>query len=142
MPVNSFSVGRDISFTLVSPAGTLDVTGVTEYSPKKKNTLLTRKSLTGKTNHGTIPDGWEITIKLDRKTPAVDRFFAARDLEYYNGVNVAGGTIYESVTEADGSVSSFRYTEVIFQYDGAGDWKGDAYIPVTIMAYATERLAV
>ncbi len=142
MPVNNYSVGRDISFTLSTPNGVLNLSGITSYSSKKKNTMLTRKGLGGKTNHGVIPDGWEITIQLDRKDATVDRYFAARDADYFNGVNVPSGTIYETITESDGSVSQFRYTEVVLQFEGAGDWKGDAYIPLTIMAYATERLQV
>ena len=142
MPVNSYSVGRDLSFVLSMPNGVLSISGVTDFSSKKKNTLLTRKGLNGKMTHGTIPDGWELTIKLDRKDPILDQYFAARDADYYNGINVQGGIVYENITEADGSTSQFRYTDVILQFDGGGDWKGDSYIPLTIMAYATERQQV
>ena len=142
MPVNSYSVGRDLTFTLSMPTGVLTLSGVTDYSAKKNSSKLTRKGLGGKTNHAVIPDGWELTIKLDRKDATLDKYFAARDADYYAGVNVQSGTIYETITESDGSVSQFRYTEVVLQYDGGGDWKGDAYIPITLMAYATERLQV
>ena len=142
MPVNNYSVGRDISFTLSTPNGPLTLSGVTSYSVKKKNTMLTSKRITGRLHHGVIPDGWELTIQLDRKDSTVDRYFAARDADYYNGVNVQSGTIYETITESDGTNTQFRYTEVVLQFDGAGDWKGDAYIPITIMAMATERLQV
>jgi hypothetical protein len=142
MPANDYSIGRDLSFTLSTPNGPLGLSGVTDYSAKKKNTMLTSKRLTGRNHHAVIPDGWELTIKLDRKDGSLDRYFAARDADYYNGVNVKNGTIYETITEADGSTSQYRYTEVALQFEGAGDWKGDAFISITIMAYATERQQV
>ena len=144
MAVNNYSVGKDLSFQLNMPDGTLNILlDATEYSVKKKNTLLTRKSLSsGKTIHGNIPDGFEITIRLDRRDATIDRYFAAQDASYYAGVNIVGGQIQETITEKDGSKSNFLYTDVTLQYDGPGDWRSDAYIPITIMAYATERLAV
>lgn len=142
MPSNDMSVGRDLTFTIVTPAGTLNISGVTDYSVAKKNTTLTSKRLNGRQVHGTIPDGFDITIRLDRRDNVLDNFFADQDAAYYAGINLRGGTIYETIQEKDGSISQYRYTDVILEFNGPGDWKGDSFIPLTLMAHATERQRV
>ena len=142
MPVNSFSVGKDISYTVVTASGTLTLTGKTDYSVKPVFTDLKHKGLDGVTSHGVIPDGWQIDLKFDRRDPNVDNYFAQLEADYFAGVNQKGGTIYESVVEQDGSITSFRYTNVILKYDSAGDWKGDSLVSISVSAMASRRLKV
>ena len=142
MPVNSYSVGKDIAYVAVTSAGTLSLNGKTDYSIKPKYTDLNHKGLDGLNVHGIIPDGWEISMRFDRTDPNVDNYFAQLEADYYNGVNQQGGTIFESIVEKDGSISSYRYTNVILKYDSAGDWKGDTLIPISITAMATRRIKV
>lgn len=142
MPVNSYSVARDITFTVVTPSGPLELAGKTDYSIKPMFTDLKHKGLDGVVEHGVIPDGWQISIRLDRRTPELDNFFAAREADYFNGVNQVGGTILETIQEADGSVSQFRYTGVILKYDDAGDWRGDSNIPISLTGMASRRIKV
>ncbi|WP_435018493.1 hypothetical protein TA3x_000467 [Tundrisphaera sp. TA3] len=142
MPVNSFTIGKDISFTLVTSKGTLVIDGLTEYSIKPKNTILNHKDLNGEQEHGVIPDGWDISIKLDRKNPALDNYFAQAEADYYAGINNPAGTIIESIQEKNGSVSQFRYTKVIVVFDDAGGYKGDSLVPQSLMCHATRRIKV
>ncbi len=74
--------------------------------------------------------------------PNVDIYFAQREADYFNGVNQQGGTIFESIVEKDGSITSFRYTNVILKYDSAGDWKGDSLIAISVSAMASRRYQV
>ena len=142
MPVNSYYIGKDISYSVVTATGTLTLNGKTDYSIKPMFTDLKHKGLNGITEHGVIPDGWQIDMKFDRTDPNVDIYFAQREADYFNGVNQQGGTIYESIVEKDGSITSFRYTNVILKYDSAGDWKGDSLIPISVSAMATRRYQV
>ena len=142
MPVNGYSIGRDISYSVVTPSGALTLNGKTDYSIKPKFTDLNHKGLNGINDHGVIPDGWQIEMRFDRTDPNVDRYFAQLEANYFAGVNQTGGTIYESIVEKDGSISNFRYTNVILKYDNAGDWKGDSLIPISVSAMASRRYQV
>lgn len=139
MPVNSFSVGRDLTFTLIGPTGTLTLGGVTDYTCKPMFSKLKHKDLDGSVLNAAIPDGWDITIKLDRKDATLDNFFAALEASYFAGQNIANGTISETIQEADGSVSQFQYTNVSLTYDDAGSWRGDSLVPVTLTGSASRR---
>ena len=142
MPANNYSVGRDISYSVVTSSGNLTLNGKTDYSIKPVFTDLKHKGLDGNTTHGVIPDGWQIDMKFDRTDPNVDNYFAQLENDYFAGVNQQGGTISENIVESDGSISSFRYTNVILKYDNAGDWKGDSLISISVSAMATRRIKV
>lgn len=142
MPVNNYSIGKDISYSVVTPTGTLTLNGKTDYSIKPLFTDLKHKGLDGITSHGVIPDGWQIDLKFDRTDPNVDNYFAQLEANYFNGVNQQGGTIFENIVEKDGSITQFRYTNVILKYDNAGDWKGDSLIPISVSAMASRRIKV
>ena len=142
MPVNSYSVGRDLTFTLVGPYGVVTLAGVTDYAAKPMFTDLKHKGLDGVVRHGQIPDGWELSIKLDRQDPTLDRLFARLEADYYAGVNISGGTVNEVITEKDGSVSQYRYEGVVLKLDGAGDYKGDSFVSLGLTGSASRRIQV
>ena len=142
MPINSYSVGRDISYSVVTPSGVLTLNGKTGYSVKPMNTEITHKGLSGLNVRGVIPDGWQIELQFDRTDANVDSYFAQLEADYFAGVNQQGGTIFENIVEKDGSITSFRYTDVILKYDNAGNWKGDSLIPISVTAMASRRFQV
>lgn len=139
MPVNSYSVGRDLSFVLNGPNGRIVLNGVTDYNTKPTFTHLSHKGLDGERTNAHVPDGWEITMRLDRQDPIVDTFFAQLEAAYFAGQNLQNGSISETIQEADGSVSIFQYTKVSLRYDDAGSWKGDSLIPISLTALASRR---
>jgi hypothetical protein len=140
MPNNGFSLGKDLTYTIVGPSGNLSISGVTDYSTKPIFTKLKHKDLDGSTTQAAIPDGWEISIKLDRQDPTLDNFFAALEAAYFAGQNISNGTISENIVESDGSVSKFQYTNVSLTLDNAGDYKGDAFVAQSLSGMASRRI--
>lgn len=142
MPLNSQSVGKDIGFTFSLPTGNLTLNGVTDYDIKPMTTELKHKGINGITRYGYMPDGWSISVKLERRDPNLDRYFAQLEAAYFAGVNVQPGTVTETISETDGTISQYQYTGVVLKYDDAGNWKGDAYIATSITAMASRRIQV
>src|ERR1700761_601379 len=139
MPVNSYSVGKDLSFTLLGPNGKVTLNGVTEYSTKPMFTNLDSKLLNGKHMFAAIPDGWEVSIRVDRQDPVLDDFFASLETAYYNGQNISNGTILETIQEVDGSVSQYQYIDVSLIYNDAGSYKGDSLVQIALPARPSRR---
>ena len=54
---------------------------------------------------------------------------------------VAAGTLYQYVTETDGSVSTYQYDGVVFKLAGAGQWKGDQSVKQKLDFFASRRRA-
>lgn len=142
MPVNGFSVGKDVSLTVLNPNGNLTMVGLTSFTNKPVFTSIKSKRLDGKTYFGNIPDGWSGSFKVDRLDPSVDIFFAAAEAGYFAGQNNPAGTIQEVISEADGTTTTWRYDGVVLKLDDAGTWEGDKRVEQTIMYDATTKVKV
>ena len=143
MPVNNFTVGKDISLVIQTPTGQLNIaSGITDFSADPMYTELKSKPLSGIPQFGLIPDGWKGSFKLDRLNPLVDNYFAALEAAYYQGTNQLAGTLYETITEPDGSVTQWRYTGLIIKLDKAGDFSGDKKVEQTISFMAAQKIKV
>jgi hypothetical protein len=51
-------------------------------------------------------------------------------------------TMYQYVTETDGSVSTYQYDGAVFRLANAGIWKGDAAVKQKLEFYAARRRRV
>jgi hypothetical protein len=132
MPVNSFSVGKDVSLTIVTSQGTTVFNGLTAFTADPMTTDLKSKAIDGTPRFGFIPDGWKGSFAIDRLDPSVDNYWAKVESDYYAGVDIQPGTISEIITEADGSITEWKYTGVILRLEKAGDWGGDKKVEQTI----------
>jgi hypothetical protein len=142
MPVNSFSVGKDVSLTIVTSSGTLVLNGLTNFSADPMTTDLKSKGIDGTSRFGFIHDGWKGSFVLDRLDPSVDNYWAQIEADYFAGKNNPSGTISEIITEADGTVTEWKYTGVMLRLDKAGDWGGDKKVDQTITFEAARKLKV
>ena len=48
----------------------------------------------------------------------------------------------ETIQEKDGSVSQYRYENVVLKLDGAGDYKGDSFVQLGLTGMASRRIRV
>lgn len=140
MPVNNFTVGRDVSLVLNGPNGPITLNGITDFSAKPMTTTLKAKPLNGIPQFGYIPDGWELSFKLDRMDRGVDDFWAAFEAGYYNGDNQAAGTVNESIQEANGDISKWRYTGFVLKLDTPGDFSGDKKVEQSLSGLASQKI--
>lgn len=139
MPINNFSVGKDIALTVVTSYGTLTFAGLTDFTADPMTTDLKSKLINGTPIFGFIPDGWKGSFKLDRLDPTVDNYWAQVEADYYSGKNIVSGTISESITEADGSVTQWQYTGVILRLEKSGDWGGDKKVEQSVSFEASKK---
>lgn len=142
MPVDGFSVGRDYTLTIVTSRGTLDLPGLTNFSKRPEWTDVKVKLITGRTRHARFPDGWTGTFDVERMDSTVDDYFAQLEADYYVGVNEKPGTITETISEVDGSVSQYRYTGVLLKLDDAGAAAGDQTVKQRLSFVAETRVKV
>ena len=142
MPFNNFSVGKDVSITVVTSYGTLKFAGITDFMCDPMTTDLKTKLLDGTPRFGFIPDGYKGSFKVDRVDPTVDNYWAQVEADYYGGKNIQSGTINEIITEADGSITQWRYDGVILRLEKSGDWGGDKKVEQSISFEASRKIKV
>jgi hypothetical protein len=140
MPINNFSIGKDVSLVITTPRGPLTLSGITDFSAKPIVSTLKSKDLSGITRHGYIPDGWELSFKLDRLDTTADDYWAQFEADYFAGLNQASGTVFESIREANLSVSQWQYLQFVLKLDSHGDYSADKKVEQSISGMATQKV--
>lgn len=140
MPLQGYTVGRDVTYTVSGPDGPIRFSEITKFTSKQDKTEKKIKGLDGITRHLRFPDGWSGSMEIDRRDSTVDDYFAQLESNYYAGLNEDGGTITETITEADGSVSQYRYTGVLLSLDDAGSKGGDDNVKMKVSFVASRRI--
>jgi hypothetical protein len=139
MSLTMFSVGRDTQLVVIGPAGRVDLTYVTSFESRQLTHSVRVDRMDGTPMATELPKGWEGNFEIDRGNSAVDDFIAAAEQQYFGGSTVNAGTMYQYVTETDGSTSTYQYDNVAFRLVSAGIWKGDNSVKQKLEFFATRR---
>jgi hypothetical protein len=143
MSIGPFNTGRDVVLNIATPTGPLRLpTTTTDWEAKPKYKEIESVALSGENNHASVPIGWTGTIGLDRTNNQVDSFFATLESNYYAGINIGYATITETISEGDGSTSSYRYTKVSLRLEEKGKFVGDDRVQVRIGFSASRRVPI
>ena len=140
MPVNTFSVGRDVSLIIQTPGGPLVSGLVTSFDSKPDMTEQKIKGLDGITRPVRFFDGWSGKFEFERQDSYLDDYFAQLEANYYLGVPELPCAITETIQNPDLSISQYRYLNVLLKLDNAGDWAGDKTVKMTVSFIASRRI--
>ncbi len=128
MPLNGYSMGKDVSIDINTPNGPLRLPKVTKFTAEPVLGNISVTPLNGPTEEAQFPKSWKGTISLERTDSTADDYQAQWEDDYFNGVTRPPSTITETIQEVNGSQSTYRYTSVQLQLMKAGDKSGDKTI--------------
>ena len=137
-----FSVGRDCQLVVMGAYGRIDLSHVTGFESRQMTAAVRVDRIDGTLLAAELPKGWEGAFELERGSSAVDDFIAKVEAAFYAGTKVASGTLYQYVTESDGSTSTYQYDGVVFKLAQAGSWRGDAPVKQRLEFFASTRRRV
>ena len=142
--VNTFNVGHDVAVDLIDP-----VTGAvinwpppTEFTSKSGSKVLASSPIDQPPIHRVVEEGWSGTLGFDRADNSIDAFFSRNETLYWQGVDIPGGSITETIKEADGSISQYQFTTVQCQYAGSGTWKAQDKVSLQVAWVASQRKTI
>ena len=139
MSFTAFSVGRDTQLVVMGPAGRIDLTYVTSFESHQLTQSVRVSRMDGTHMGAELPKGWGGSFELDRGNSVVDDFIAAAEQQYYSGAGPVSGTMYQYITEPDGSLSTYQYDGVSFRLASSGTWRGDAAVKQKLEFFAATR---
>ena len=149
MPANTFSTGRDCQLVLIGPAGAggqagnrVDLTHVTGFESQQDTHSIRVDRLDGVHLAAELPRGWKGHFDLERGSPAADDFIAALEQAWFAQGQMLSGTLYQYITEVDGSVSTYQYDGAVFKMESSGHWKGDVTVKQKLSFLASRRTRV
>jgi hypothetical protein len=137
--LTNFSIGRDTQLVVMGPSGRVDISHVTGFESRQLTSPIRVNRLDGRQLGAELPKGWEGSFEVERGTSALDDFIASIEQGFYSGASAQSGTIYQYVTETDGSVSTYQFDGVVFKLASAGVWKGDASVKQKLEFFATRK---
>lgn len=139
MSVTAFSIGRDTQLVIMGPSGRVDLTHVTGFESRQLTNSIRVSRLDGVQLGTELPKGWEGSFEVERGTSTLDDFVAAIEQNFYNGAGLQPSTMYQYITELDGSESTYQFDGVVFKLASAGNWKGDASVRQKLDFYASRK---
>lgn len=145
MPLNSFNVGSDCRVVVqhpLAPGGQLDLGDVTNFRSEQQTKALKYTRLDGQTKLGAYPAGWSGSFQIERTDHAIDDFICTLEQAILNNQSPGAGTVYQYVTEIDGSTSTYQYFGVAFKLADAGTYAGAETVKQTLNFEASTRVRV
>jgi len=145
MPANNFSTGRDCQLVVIGPpmggaAGVrVDLAHVTAFESRQMTHPVRIDRLDGVHLAAELPKGWEGHFDLERGNSAADDFIAAIEQAWHTQGLIQGATLYQYISEADGSTSTYQFEAAVFKLVNAGSWKGDAPVRQRLDFFASRR---
>jgi len=142
MALNVFSIGRDTQVVVIVSGNRIDLEHVTGFEARQLTSSVRISRLDGNQMGAELPKGWEGQFEVERGNTAVDDLIATAEQTFYNGEQPALGTLYQYVTEPDGSTTTFQFDSVVFKLPNAGQWKGDASVKQRLEFFSARRRRV
>lgn len=139
MSLTAFSIGRDTQLVIMGPNGRIDLTHVTGFESRQITTSIRVSRLDGSQLGTELPKGWEGSFEVERGTSVLDDFIASVEQNYFSGSTAQPSTMYQYITELDGSVSTYQFDGVVFKLTNAGNWRGDASVRQKLDFFATRK---
>ena len=142
MPYNTFSVGNDCQLVVMGPFGRVDLAHVTGFEARQITMAVRVDRLDGVQLGAELPKGWSGSFSLDRGSSVADDFIAQIEAAYLAGQSIAAGTLYQYVSEPDGSTSTYQFNGAVFKLTSAGAYRGDAPVTQKLDFFASGRTRV
>ena len=142
MPTNAFTLGRDTQLVVIGPQGRVDLSHVTSFESRQMTQPIRIDRLDGTQLAAELPKGWEGSFELERGSSVADDFIATTEQTYYTSGQLPVSTLYQYVTEANGSTSTYQYDGAVFKLSAAGAWRGDTSVKQKLDFFAARRVRV
>jgi hypothetical protein len=144
LPVNGFTVGRDVTITMAGSGGTIVIPSaqVTHFAAKAMKKQTWSRPLNSPPQPIYMPDGWQGSVSVDRADSTLDTFQSTLESNFWNGRNTLAGTIMQTITEDDGSTTQFQFINAMFWIENVGDYAADGIVKQSIEFCSGERKRV
>ena len=140
MSGSMFSVGRDCQVVVLGAYGRVDLVHVTGFESRQTDRLGPGGPDRWPAARGRVAEGLGRHLRSRARQLRSRRLHRAVGAAFYNGQSPSPGTLYQYISESDGSTSTFQFNNVVFRLASAGLWKGDASVKQKLEFFASTRV--
>jgi hypothetical protein len=135
----SYTIGRNCQLVLLWNGIRVDLRDVTGFTAAQEVKHQRTEPLNSLPIEFTTPSGWRGEFNVDRGNSAVDDLVVQIESAFWAAGTIGSGTIYQYVTEPDGSLSTYEFTGVALVLSSAGNYQSDAVVRQKIGFFASQR---
>ena len=136
----TYTIGRNCQLVLLWSGSRVDLRDVTGFNASQEVKHQRADPLNSTPIEFTTPSGWRGEFLVDRGNSAVDDLIASIESAFWSSGTIGFGTIYQYVTEPDGSLSTYEFTGVSLVLSSAGSYQADVIVRQKIAFFASQRV--
>ena len=136
------SIGKDVSVVIMTSAGTLNIpaAAITKFDAQPVTENESRVGMDGVTRSLVVPTAWKGSFDVDRMNSNIEDWWAGLESDYFAGRNIPAGSISETISNPDGSISQYRYIGVVFDLEDIGSREPTKVIKQKLNFVASRRV--
>lgn len=142
MTANPFNIGRNVRAVVVWNGIQVDLPSVTEFRSQQDVTPLKSAPLNDVPRTVNVPNGWSGQITFQRDKDTLDKLLASDEAAFWSAGTMTSGSIFQYITEVDGSKSTYEYTNCSLHLSSAGDWQKENIVMQTLAFTASQRVKI
>lgn len=136
-----YSIGRDCRITVLWDGSRVDLRDVTSFTANQETQPLRAFPLNGVPAEYNLPSGWRGSFQIARANAVLDTLVAAIESGFWNAGTINSGTIYQYITEADGSTSTWEYSGISLKLS-TDAWAAETLVHQTVQFFASTRTKI
>ena len=136
---NPYSIGRDCQVVLLWNGIRIDLRDVVGFQAEQQVKLQRSDPLNSVPVEFNTSVFWRGQLQIDRGSSALDDLVAAIEAAFWNAGVIGSGTIYQYLTESDGSLSTYEFVGVALTLSQAGIYKAENIVTQTVSFFASQR---
>lgn len=137
--MNPYSIGRDCQVVLLWNGVRVDLRDVTSFQAAQEVRHQRSDPLNSAPVEFSTPAGWRGQFNVDRGSSALDDLIASIETSFWSAGMIGSGSIYQYITEVDGTTSTYEYTGVSLTLSNSGHYQAENIVKQTITFYASQR---
>jgi hypothetical protein len=142
MPVNGMNTGTDYSLQYYdSTSGTIvDLGDVQDVNITAGHHLIKNQRYNAVPLFGYVPDGFKIDFSIVRNGNDIEAFMVTLAQNFNAGSVQKPGYLMASVTNPDGSITKYQYTNMVLFLTDHGNISRDKPTTLKLEGYASDKI--
>jgi len=136
-----YSIGRDCRITLLWNGNRIDLRDVTGFQAQQQTRVQRADPLNGVPIEFNTPCGWRGAFSIARANANLDNLVAAIEAGFWNGGTVGSGTIYQYISEPDGSTTTWEYSNISMTLK-TDKWQAEGMVHQDVTFFASVRTKI
>lgn len=137
---NTYTIGRNCQVVLFWNGTRIDLRDVTGFTANQEVRHQRADPLNSMPVEFTTPAGWRGQFEVDRGNSAIDDLVASIESAFWSAGSIGSGTIYQYVTETDGTLSTYEFVGVSLVLANAGSYQSDNIVKQAIGFFSSQRV--